>query len=486
MPVISLSESALDSVIQTLVDNHIINQEDKDLSKDLCKDLIKKPTKRGTKRYTGVNLAFDPKPDITKCFARMWNGGWGHQQCNKYRKDTYEFCTGHLGLPTKKAGKRSDGTIGPCNECSSVMGESIVHKYSWEHATKYCEFDTNGDLCIIPQTLNGGYKQDSINPSDWPSEVIQNGNNISTEIQTSYTATDTQPKTNDELDPDFVKEVDAYSLSLLQTVFNHLQQGKPPESLTEQEQIVYHTIDSCHLLNVYFPTYLQNRIASNLERDSIPEPTKSSESPPRPTIKTITTENKYMVTASPTRNTQPMETVPSPPVETVPSPPVETVPSPPMETVPSPPVETAHSPPVETVPSPPVETAHSPPVETVPSPPVETAHSPPVETVPSPPVETPQQKEARLFASDTEDRDTEADDSEDDEEEEWAVKYFKITVGRKRALYGVTVDKKCYKLIPGTGTKGVYVGMYGEKACEPAFLDPIDPNPITDPKDWHL
>ena len=78
------------------------------------------------------------------------------------------------------------------------------------------------------------------------------------------------------------------------------------------------------------------------------------------------------------------------------------------------------------------------------------------------------------------------DDSEDDEEEEWAVKYFKITVGRKRALYGVTVDKKCYKLIPGTGTKGVYVGMYGEKACDPAFLDPIDPNPITDPNDWHL
>ena len=412
MPVISLSESALDSVIQTLVDNHIIKDEDKDLSKDLCKDLIKKPTKRGTKRYTGVNLAFDPKPDITKCFARMWNGGWGHQQCNKYRKDTYEFCTAHLGPPTKKAGKRSDGTIGPCNECSSVMGESIVHKYSWEHATKYCEFDTNGDLCIIPQTLNGGYKPDSINPSDWPSEVIQNGNNISTEIQTSYTATDTQPKSNDELDPDFVKEVDGYSLTLLQTVFNHMQQGKPPESLTEQEQIVYHTIDSCHVLNVYFPTYLQNRIASNLERDTIPEPTKSSESPPRPTIKTITTENKYMVTASPTRNTTPVETVPSPPVE----------------------------------------------------------------TVPSPPVETPQQKEARLFAS----------ESEDDEEEEWAVKYFKIAVGRKRALYGVTVDKKCYKLIPGTGTKGVYVGMYGEKACDPAFLDPIDPNPITDPKDWHL
>ena len=70
MPVISLSESALDSVIQTLVDNHIIKDEDKDLSKDLCKDLIKKPTKRGTKRYPGVNLAFDPKPDITKCFCQ--------------------------------------------------------------------------------------------------------------------------------------------------------------------------------------------------------------------------------------------------------------------------------------------------------------------------------------------------------------------------------------------------------------------------------
>ena len=477
MPVISLSESALDSVIQTLVDNHIIKQEDKDLSKDLCKDLIKKPTKRGTKRYTGVNLAFDPKPDITKCFARMWNGGWGHQQCNKYRKDTYEFCTAHLGPPTKKAGKRSDGTIGPCNDCSSVMGESIVHKYSWEHATKYCEFDTNGDLCIIPQTLNGGYHPDSINPSDWPSEVIQNGNNISTEIQTSYTASDTLPKSNDELDQDFVKEVDAYSLTLLQKVFKHLQQEKPPESLTEQETIVYHTIDNCHTLNIDFSTYLQNRIASNMETDSIPEPTNSTESPPRPTIKHIKTENKYMVTESPTRSISPVETAPSPPpMETVPSPPMETVPSPPMETVPSPPpVETAPSPPpIETVPSPP-------PVETAPSP-------PPIETVPSPPIETPQQKEVRqqknvsvLFGSDTE-----ADDSEDDEEEEWAVKYFKITVGRKRALYGVTVDKKCYKLIPGTGTKGVYVGMYGEKACDPAFLDPIDPNPITDPNDWHL
>ena len=501
MPVISLSESALDSVIQTLVDNHIIKHEDKDLSKDLCKDLIKKPTKRGTKRYTGVNLAFDPKPDITKCFARMWNGGWGHQQCNKYRKDTYEFCTGHLGLPSKKAGKRSDGTIGPCSICTDVMGESIVHKYSWEHATKYCEFDTNGDLCIIPQTLNGGYNQDSINPSDWPSEVIQNGNNISTQIQTSYTSSDTQPKSNDELDQDFVKEVDAYSLTLLQKVFNHLQQGKPPETLTEQEQMVYHTIDSCHLLNIDFSTYLQNRISSNMERDSIPEPTNSTESPPRPTIKHIKTENKYMVTKSPTRSISPVETVPSPPMETAPSPPpmetapspppIETAPSPPpMETAPSPPpIETAPSPPpMETAPSPPMESAPSPPMETVPSPPpMESAPSPPMETVPSPPVETPQQKNVSvLFGSDTEDGDTEADDSEDDEEEEWAVKYFKITVGRKRALYGVTVDKKCYKLIPGTGTKGEYVGMYGEKACDPAFLDPIDPNPITDPKDWHL
>ena len=116
-----------------------------------------------------------------------------------------------------------------------------------------------------------------------------------------------------------------------------------------------------------FLPYLQNRIASNLERDSIPEPTNSTESPPRPTIKHIKTENKYMVTESPTRSISPMETVPSPPMETVPSPPMETVPSPPMETAPSPP-------PVETAPPPPMETAPSPPVETAPSP-------PPIETV---------------------------------------------------------------------------------------------------------